>query len=84
LKFSPLILVLLSFQTIAQTSRERLESLVKINSGSENIAGVNQVQEIAKGWFTELGFKVELIANPEGEKKSGKLCHFCYACRYGL
>jgi glutamate carboxypeptidase len=73
LKFFPLILVLLSFQSMAQTSRERLESLVKINSGSENIGGVNQVQEIAKGWFTELGFKVELIANPEGEKKSGKL-----------
>ena len=73
MKFLSLLFILISMQVQAQTSRERLETLVKINSGSENRDGVNQVQEIAKGWFTELGFKVELISNPEGEKKSGKL-----------
>ncbi|MFZ4714795.1 MAG: M20/M25/M40 family metallo-hydrolase [Bacteriovoracaceae bacterium] len=66
-------LFFISINLLAQTPSERLETLVSINSGSENIAGVNKVQETFKPWLEELGFKVELIANPNGAEKSGKI-----------
>lgn len=70
-----LLLLSLTFITHAFANREvsRLEELVAINSGTANIAGVTKIQNKAKGWFEELGFRVELRANPEGEKVSAPL-----------
>jgi glutamate carboxypeptidase len=69
-----LIILFLFFSSAwAQTPNELLESLVIINSGTENIKGVNKVIEIMQGNLKNLGFKTQLIENPEGKEKSGKL-----------
>ncbi len=77
MKPTNLVIFLLSVLTLtgarAQSPEERLRSLVNVNSGSENHKGVNAIQETYRSWLTDLGFKVDLVANPEGEAKSGKL-----------
>ncbi|HXH32389.1 MAG TPA: M20/M25/M40 family metallo-hydrolase [Bacteriovoracaceae bacterium] len=76
MKTLSVILILLAFLAeafAATTSAQRLQTLVDINSGSENVNGVNKVQETYKGWLLELGFSVELVSNPSGENTSGKL-----------
>ncbi len=57
------------------TNREttRLETIVKINSGSANVNGVKQVLETVKPWFEELHFKVSFIANPISDSTSAPL-----------
>jgi glutamate carboxypeptidase len=72
----PILLSLLSSFTFAQhvhPSHAKLEDIVSINSGTAHIEGVNKVQNIVSSWFSELGFKVNLVSNPEGEKISGKI-----------
>jgi len=43
----------------ATTMRERLVTLARINSGSDNVAGVNQVGECMAGYFSALGAEVD-------------------------
>lgn len=50
-----------------------LQEIVDINSGTGNIPGVNKVQSWTEERLRKLGFEVELITNPLGEEKSGKL-----------
>jgi glutamate carboxypeptidase len=54
-------------------AHQKLNEIVSINSGTANIEGVNKVQAIVSSWFSELGFKVSLLNNPDGEKISGKI-----------
>ncbi|WP_394826029.1 M20/M25/M40 family metallo-hydrolase [Pendulispora albinea] len=51
----------------------RLEDLVRIPSGTANIAGVDAVQERVANDLRKLGFTIQWIANPRGERASGKL-----------
>jgi glutamate carboxypeptidase len=51
----------------------KLEEIVTINSGTSNIVGVNKIQSIVSSWFSELGFHVKLVSNPDGDKLSGKI-----------
>jgi glutamate carboxypeptidase len=63
-----LLLTLSSFTLIASENlSERLSELVNINSGTQNFAGVNQVQQKMGQWLQSLGFTVEYIKNPDGE-----------------
>ncbi|NCN26754.1 M20 family metallopeptidase [bacterium] len=50
-----------------------LERLVLIDSGTENIAGVNAVQNVLSEEMTNLGFEVRIIPNPLGVNISGDL-----------
>lgn len=57
--------IILFFQSFvfAQTPTEFLKDLVNINSGSENISGVNSVTKYYAKKLTELGFKNEWVKN---------------------
>jgi glutamate carboxypeptidase len=61
------------FLTFANREQDRLETIVRINSGSANIKGVKQVLELVKPWFEELKFEVSFISNPLGETTSAPL-----------
>ncbi|TLY48636.1 MAG: M20 family metallopeptidase [Gammaproteobacteria bacterium] len=50
-----------------------LEKLVNINSGTANIAGVNQIGEILKPSFEQLGFKTYWVEEPNYMKRAGTL-----------
>lgn len=50
-----------------------LEKLVNINSGTENIAGVNQVGNILIPLFTQLGFTTQWIDTPPTMHRAGTL-----------
>lgn len=67
------LLLLLVTNIFALTPKERLANLVNVNSGSENVVGVNVVQAEVRDWLNELGFTVDLIPNPNEEVTSGKL-----------
>ena len=74
--FIPTLIFLFSSLSFAQNghpSQEKLEEIVSINSGTAHTEGVNKVQNIVSSWFSELGFKVNLVSNPQGEKISGKI-----------
>lgn len=72
-----IILIILSALSLPAFSatREltRLLELSAINSGSAHIAGVTAVQNKVRPWFEALGFKVTMVPNPEGDKKSAPL-----------
>jgi glutamate carboxypeptidase len=48
-----------------------LEKLVNINSGTENIEGVQQVGEILRPAFEQLGFKTHWIEEPATMQRAG-------------
>jgi glutamate carboxypeptidase len=45
---------------------------VEINSGTKNVAGVNQVQEIIEAEMKKLGLATAYVPNPVDAAKSGK------------
>ena len=40
---------------------EQMKELVNIDSGSENVAGINRVADKLAGWYQEIGWNVERI-----------------------
>lgn len=52
---------------------ELLRQLVSINSGTANRSGVNEVQRLVRAEADRVGFKTELLPNPQGEDRSGEL-----------
>lgn len=73
---SILVLALVTFVSYSARSDElsdQLQTIVSHNSGSANVPGVDWVQEWIKTRLQDMGFSVELIANPEGSDTSGKL-----------
>ena len=67
------LLLFVSFSAIANREVQRLLELVNTNSGTANIQGVLAIQTKIKPWFEALGFKVNLVPNPEGENVSAPL-----------
>jgi glutamate carboxypeptidase len=70
--------ILFSFLALSSTHDKnqmvhKLNEIVSINSGTANIDGVNKIQSLLSSWFTELGFSVKLLNNPEGENISAKI-----------
>ncbi len=52
---------------------ELLKRLVEINSGTSNIAGVNEIQRVIRPELEKLGFQTRLIPNPDGSNLSAEL-----------
>ena len=50
-----------------------LEKLVNVNSGTENIAGVQEVGELLRPKFEKLGFKTHWENEPEDMHRAGTL-----------
>ena len=47
---------------------EQMKELVNIDSGSENVAGINRVADKLAGWYQEIGWNVERIPADGGRQ----------------